>query len=328
MAAPSAASSSKSESVDIGQAAAVAASYSPLSGLLPNTASGGGSGAPNTAALQALFNSNHTTTPNAGGAAGAGAPGSITGAGAYTPDWAALISGDAGLKDAAAALAAGGAQNQAQLDSELTNAYTSFGKNIDLAQLAQSIGMTQADLQNALGPDAQKLAQENTAAGTSTTSRLDAANQNAIRQITQNLNKRGILKSGETGYELDQQNLGYRQANSDAYQKLLGYLQQYQQGYLTAQQTNTQSLAGAYSSAADRQYNNNQSTPGVTAHLDHTDASGKPVYTDGQGNFFNLDGSAYSAPAPAAPAPPAAPSAPSVGGTWQQQAIHGVSGAF
>jgi hypothetical protein len=161
--------------------------------------------------------------------------------------------------------------------------------------------MSAADLQNALGPDVQKLAQENTDAGLSTTARIDKANQDAIHQIMANLNRRGLLHSGEAGYQLDQQNLGYRQASSDAYQKLLGYLQQYQSGYLSAQQQNAQSLAGAYSSAADRVYNNNQSTPGVTATLDHVDASGKPVYKDPSGNLFNADGSAYSAPTPTVP---------------------------
>jgi hypothetical protein len=207
------------------------------------------------------------------------------------------------------------------LGSQLANAYESFGKNIDLAQLAQQLGMTQADLQNSLGPDAQKLAQENTDAGTSTTARLDQANQNAIRQITQNLNKRGILNSGEAGYQLDQQNLGYRQAQSDAYSKFLGYLQQYQQGYLSSQQANAQSLAGAYSSAADRVQNNNQGSAGVTAMFDHTDANGNPVFKAPDGSLWNADKTPYSAPqqpqqpqAPAAP-PPVAPRLPAFSGS-------------
>lgn len=125
--------------------------------------------------------------------------------------------------------------------------------------------MSQADIQNYLGPDAQKIAQENTDAGTSTTSRLDQANQNATRAILAGLNKRGLLNSGESGYQLDQQNLGYRQAQQDAYSKFLSYLQQYQQGYLTAQQQRAASLATSINSAADRQYNLNQSPPAAAA---------------------------------------------------------------
>lgn len=227
----------------------------------------------------------------------------IDNAGAYTPDWASLIKGDAGLHDAAAALAAGGAQSQAALNAQLSGAYTSFGKNIDLGALAKSLGMTQADIQNALGPDAQKLAQENTDAGLSTTARLDQANQKATHQILANLNKRGMLNSGETGYQLDQQNLGYRQAQSDAYSKFLGYLQQYQQGYLTAQQQRSGQLASAYSSAADRQYNLNSGFRGAQAF---ETAPGSGIFKDASGNLYNHDGSPYKAPAPAAPPLPGA----------------------
>jgi hypothetical protein len=198
-------------------------------------------------------------------------------------------------------LAAGTAQSQTQLDKQIANAYESFGKPIDLATLATQLGMSQANLQEALGPEAQQLAQENTSAGLSTTARLDQANTNAVRNIIQNLNKRGILHSGEAGYQLDQQNLGYRQAQSDAYQKLLGYLDQYQQGYLSTYNTNAGKMADAYSSAADRVQASNTGTAGVVANPDHQDASGAWVYKGTDGNFYNADGSPYSAPqAPAA----------------------------
>jgi hypothetical protein len=233
------------------------------------------------------------------------APSPITGVGAYTPDWEKLIQSDSGLKDAAGALAAGSANNQTQLNSQLANAYESFGKNVDLSTLAGQLGMTQADIQSALGPDVQKLAQENTDAGLSTTARLDQANTNAVRDIIANLNKRGMLHSGEAGYQLDQQNLGYRQAQSDAYQKLLGYLQQYQQGFLSAQQTNAGKLADAYSSAADRVQASNTGSSGITANPDHQDATGAWVYKGTDGNFYHADGSPYVAPnAPSAPGAP------------------------
>lgn len=178
-----------------------------------------------------------------------------------TADWQKLIAGDAGLQSAQAALAGGAAADQNALGANFTNAYESFGKPVDLATLAQQLGMSQADIQNYLGPDAQKIAQENSDAGLSTTARLDQANTNAIHSIMADLNKRGLLHSGETGYRLDQQNLGYRQAQSDAYSKFLSYLQQYQQGYLTAQQQRAATLAQSINSAADRQYNLNQSPP-------------------------------------------------------------------
>lgn len=114
--------------------------------------------------------------------------------------------------------------------------------------------MTQTDIQNAITPAATQIAQENTDAGLSTTARLDQQNQLANQKITAALNARGMLNSGETGYELGQENLSYRQAESDAYQKLLGYLQQYQNGYLSAQESRAEALAQAYDDAASRQF--------------------------------------------------------------------------
>lgn len=202
-------------------------------------------------------------------------------------------------------LGANTAQNQDQLNAELANAYETFGNNIDLSKLAQSLGMTQADLQNVLGPDVQKIAQENTDAGLSTQARLQQQNDQAKRTMMADLNKRGLLHSGETGYEADQLNTSYRQAQSDAYQKFLGYLQQYQQGYLSAQNANAGKLADAISSAATRQAGLNQGSAGVSAQLDHIDANGRAVYKGADGNFYNADGTPYSAPVPNTTPPPA-----------------------
>lgn len=274
-------------------------------------------------ALQSLFNSNHGTTtpvftnPNAPqNPSTQTAPGvaTINNAGAYTPDWASLIANDAGLKGVQSAINAGNAQNQDALNSEIANAYETFGNSgIDLSALAKSLGMTQADLQNAITPDVQQLAQENTNAGLSTQARLQQANDQAKQQTLANLNKRGLLHSGETGYQLDQLNLGYRQAQSDSYQKLLGYLQQYQQGYLSALNANTGNLTNAIDAAATRQASLNQGSSGVTATFAFKDANGNAVYRAPDGSLFNPDGSPYVPPAPAAPPPPEPGVAPQIG---------------
>jgi hypothetical protein len=179
----------------------------------------------------------------------------------------------------------------------LQRALVNFGSVPDFSQLAKSLGMTEADLQNAAGPDIQRLAQENTAAGTSTQARLTQANDDAVRQIRAALNRRGLLNSGESGYQLDRQNTGYRQASYDANQKLLDYLQKYQQGYVSAQQARQGQLAQSYSDAANRQYANNQGTPGTTATFDHVDSAGRAVYRGPDGRLYDVSGSAYSPPA-------------------------------
>jgi hypothetical protein len=189
----------------------------------------------------------------------------------------------------------------------IQRAVTQFGSVPDLTSLAKQLGMSLADVQNALGPQIAQLAKENTDAGLSTEARLGQANTDAISSIRSELNKRGLLNSGETGYQLDRQNTSYRQAESDATNKLLDYLNQYQQGYLTAQQQREGTLSSAFSDAANRQFQNNKGSAGVSAGLDHIDASGKPVYKGPDGKLYNADGSDYTPPTPPPPAPAGLP---------------------
>lgn len=233
-----------------------------------------------------------------------GAPGSIGGVGAYTPDWTNLISSDPGLIDAANAITAGNAGDQASRDALIRGALVNFGYVPDLATLAKSLGLTEQDLSGVAGSGTQQLAKENTDAGLSTEARLNQANTDAIRQIRNELNKRGLLNSGEAGFQLDRQNTSFRQAQSDATQKLLGYLQQYQQGYAAAQAQKAQALAQAYSDAANRQYQTNQGSPGVTASFAFTNDAGQPVYRTPDGSLYNQDATPYpyAAPQPDAPA--------------------------
>lgn len=300
---PRSSSPTSKESVPIATlTGAVASGYSPLSGLaLTNKLPGAGGGTGGAYAPTDFSNPGAPTLPSPFTKA-AGTPDNTT-VGAYTPDWKSLISNDPGLLQVEQTLGAGSAADAASRDAQIQQAIETFGSAPDLASLAQQLGMSQADLQNVLTPDVQKLAQENTDAGLSTKARLDQANTNAIRQITQNLNKRGILNSGEAGYELDQQNLGYRQAQSDATQKLLGYLAQYQQGYLAAQNQRDSTLAGAVNDAANRQMQENQSSPGVQTTFAFNTDNGDPVYRGPDGTLYNADGTpyAYAAPNPAAP---------------------------
>lgn len=185
----------------------------------------------------------------------------------------------------------------------IQQALIQFGYVPDLATLAKSLGLSEADLSGVAGSDIQQLAKENTDAGLSTEARLNQANTDAIRQIKNELNRRGILNSGEAGFQLDRQNLGFRQAESDATQKLLGYLQQYQQGYAAAQAQRAQALAQAYSSAADRQYQTTQGSPGVTATFAFTNDDGDPIYSGPDGQLYKADGTPYQYAAPSKDAP-------------------------
>lgn len=69
------------------------------------------------------------------------------------------------------------------------------------------------------------LAAKNTQAGTSTIARLKAAHEKAVRDSIRANAARGILRSGDTGYQLGQRELENRQNLSDTVSKFLEYLQ-------------------------------------------------------------------------------------------------------
>lgn len=242
------------------------------------------------------------TPPPAPGAT----PGPIT-VGKYTPDWASLIANDSGFLQDQSYLGASNVANASQRDAQIQRALVQFGGVPDIAGIGKSLGLSPEDvqkLQESLGPGIQDLAKENTDAGLSTESRLAQANTDAVRQIKNQLNARGLLNSGETGYQLGKQQQGYSQAEYDANQKLLDYLNQYQQGYLSAQTSNAQALGTSASNAADRQFSVNQGSPGTQAVYDHTAPDGTVVYKDTGGTLYSADGSKYTPPPEAPVAPP------------------------
>lgn len=223
------------------------------------------------------------------------------------PDYGALIKNDTGLQNIQGLLASNQTGDVNARNAAIQSALVQFGEVPDVHALAQQLGMSDEDIAGVLGPDAQKLARDATASGLSTVSRLDQQHNDSLLHLKNELNKRGLLNSGEAGYQLDREGTGYRQAQFDSRAKLLQYLQQYQQGYLSAQQGRAGQLSQAYSDAAGRAYDNNPGQAGGTATLDHVDASGQPVYTL-NGRLFNADGSAYAGPN--TPTPPAAPTPP------------------
>lgn len=96
------------------------------------------------------------------------------------------------------------------------------------------------------------LAQENTAAGLSTVARINQAHQDAIEGIRNALASRGILSSGETGYQLGREDLATTKTRYDATQQLLDYLNGVQSGFVQSERARSMGLANAASAAASR----------------------------------------------------------------------------
>jgi hypothetical protein len=138
---------------------------------------------------------------------------------------------------------------------------------------------------------------------------LDQTHQDAIRSIKNALNARGLLGSGEAGFQLNKEQQNYTQGEYDSQAKLLDYLSSYQQGYLQAEQSRQSQLAQSASDAANRQLAlpQNQPSAGTTAAFDHVDQNGQAVYRAPDGTLHNSDGSIYN-PQQAPPPGPAASS--------------------
>jgi len=120
-------------------------------------------------------------------------------------------------------LAAQQAAEQAQLQQAIHNAIVRFGEAPE--------GYAHA----ALSPEVLALAQQNTDSGLSLVARLNQQKDLGQRGIMNDLAARGMLQSGETGYQLGQLGLGYRQQQYDARQELLDYLSGVQAAFAQGQ---------------------------------------------------------------------------------------------
>jgi hypothetical protein len=86
----------------------------------------------------------------------------------------------------------------------------------------------------------------------STLAQLGRSHQTNLRQMQDALAARGMLRSGELGHGLEQENTAYGQAQYTARQELLDYLAGVQAGLAGSQQTNAQAKAQALAEAYQR----------------------------------------------------------------------------
>lgn len=287
----------------------VATSYSPLNGLIkpPPGAGPRSSGTPTAPGAgnptQNSFTPATSTAATPAGVTIGGSPGTP----ASTPDWKALMNSDPGLLQAEADLGASGISNAADRNAAFQRNIIDYGQLPDLNSAALALGLSQSDLQGILGDKTGQLAQENTQAGTSILARLNADNQKTIQSIKNTLAARGLYRSGETGYQLGQQNQNYTNSQYGANKSLLESLANAQGQYVNSEQQRQIALAQAASDAANRAYQNYQGSPGtpatagVTASYVGPDTHGNYVYQTPDGSLYGGDGNPYSGPASQGP---------------------------
>lgn len=103
-------------------------------------------------------------------------------------------------------------------------------------------GLSQSDLGQIIDPTTKELAAKNTESKLSTVARLLDWNSQQQRSIKNQLAAKGVYRSGETGYQLGQQQTRYTQNEYDAYQQLVDYLAGAQTAFVQAENARQRAL--------------------------------------------------------------------------------------
>jgi len=163
------------------------------------------------------------------------------------------INTDPGYQAALAAANRGGADADTALRQGLSNLLIGFGSPSLASQLAQ-YGYSS-------NPNDATAAQANYNAGNAVLARLDQTHALNRQGVINSLAAHGLINSGDTGYQLGQQDQQYGQGVYDATQSALNQAYNLQQNDLSAKNTLQQQIASALQSA----WQNFMANPGAYA---------------------------------------------------------------
>jgi hypothetical protein len=206
------------------------------------------------------------------------------------PDFNALLANDPGLAQLRADLAAQGISDQAGAKAASQRAFVQFGEvPNDLS--SQELGVVPTDYASYATPDVTAAAKGNQF---STQARLLLAHQQALQSLRGNLASRGLLHSGEYGYQMNKEQNLYNTGEYDSRAKLVDFLAGIQSALATGAQQRQNALAAGIGTAQSN---------ALQLLMAQMQSGGYPTrqQTPDTG--------------PAAP-PPVAPSAPSAGGQF------------
>ena len=136
-----------------------------------------------------------------------------------------------------------GAQSSAEKGDMINNIrkyMISYGAAPDMEGLSKD---AQGYLKQALDPKTLQLMQTAEKEGLSSRARLGQANEKATRLIPASLAARGILRSGQTGSDLGDQAMQYKQSGYDMLNEMLGAITGSVSGYQNAERERQRQLA-------------------------------------------------------------------------------------
>lgn len=131
--------------------------------------------------------------------------------------------------------------------------FISYGDIPDFSRLGIS-DSAKGFLKGALNQQTIDLARKNTAEGLSVKARMDKANAEQNRRIPALLAGRGMLRTGQTGFDLGEQAQNYKIQGFDTLNELLGNTENVVASFLNAERERQRALAAAEMEAAGAAY--------------------------------------------------------------------------
>jgi len=175
---------------------------------------------------------------------------------AIDPKYQALINADPEYMQSVADAQGGSIADKASRDAAMRRSMEEYGQVPDLNAAASSLGLSASDLASIFTPEAQGIAASNTAGKTSTVAQLQQAYADAQRNVINTLASRGMMRSGDTGYNLGRESTANTIRQSTSLKALLDYLGGAQSGYAEAERTRNGTLSTALWNAYGRAVTN------------------------------------------------------------------------
>jgi hypothetical protein len=171
---------------------------------------------------------------------------------AIDPALLALLEADPGYQQILGDVQGASSAEKGQRNASMQRSMAEFGEIPDLSASLSALGLTSSDMAGIVTPETQTLAQSLTNSGVSTKAQLEYAQKKALQGISNALASRNMLRSGDTGYNVGQQNLAYTQNQYNARKQLLDYLAGIQSGYAAAERSRQSDLRSAWTDAYGR----------------------------------------------------------------------------
>ena len=175
-----------------------------------------------------------------------------TQAASVTPNYSEILSSPE-VQFANQEALAGGNMDASARAAAIRRAVIELGQVPDFAKAGRDLGMDSLGyLAGDINDETRALAQKNTDEGLSLMARLQHEHERVQRQVQDTLAARGIFRSGETGYQMGEQGLKYKQALTDAEKSVMDHINEIIGTFVTNERDRRNMVAQAIFSSMNR----------------------------------------------------------------------------